>query len=134
MDLSLNLQKIIYDKIKEEINVFSFVEQNTNTPYASLNIKKINEEENFNYRINNLYFELSIFDKGKSNVNIINISKKIKNIILNLIGTDGANFEILDIKFDDTNINLFNEIDSVWNVILNFNLAVKEWKISQLEN
>lgn len=134
MDLSLGLQKIVYDEIKKEINVFSFVEQNTGTPYASLNIKKINEEENFNYKINNLYFELSIFDKGKSNINIINISKKIKNIVLNLIGTEGANFEIMDIKFDDIGINLFNEIDSVWNAVLNFNLVVKEWKISQLEN
>ena len=134
MDLSLNLQKIIYNKIKEELPVFSFIEQNTATPYAFLNIKKINEEENFDYKTNYLTFELSLFDKGKSNINIINISKKLKSIILDIIGTDGANFEVLDVNFDDININLFNEIESVWNATLNFNLVVKEWKLNQLKN
>ena len=129
--MDINLQKIIYDNIKDELSIFSFIEKNTPLPYGLISLKSIKEDENFDCKINYYNFEISLFENSKSNVTITDLCQKIKSNLLSLIGLTGTNFELLNIEFININMNLFNELETVWKAILNFNTIVKEWKANQ---
>ena len=131
MKILNDLQKIIYNKLSniEEINVFSCPEKNTNFPYLIINIDNIEIEDNFYNTSYSLILKLLIFDKNESNINIINISEKVKNNIIELNNNFLNNItKIININFINSELKLFNEINSIWNMSINLNLIIQQQK------
>lgn len=129
MNIINNLQKIIFEKlqnIKENINIYSCPETNSPFPYVILNINKIEIENNFNNNIYSISLTMSVFDKNESNLNILNISNIVKSKLLELSNTKSNTFNIVDINFNNLTIKIFNEINSIWNTNLNFNITLEQ--------
>lgn len=127
-NILVEFQKIIYQNIKDDLSIFSYVEKNTNFPYGVVNMENIIEEKNFNYNLYKISLNVNIFDKNKSNVNIINITNKIKNNILKLIGINNEYFEILDISYNNNELKLYNDIEGIWSSILKLNIIIRNGK------
>ena len=124
----IEFQKTIYQNIKDDLNIFSYVEKNTNFPYGVVNIENVIEENNFNYNLYKISLNVNIFDKNKSNVNVINITNKIKNNILKLIGINNEYFEVLDISCSSNELKLYNDIEGIWSSILKLNIIIRDGK------
>lgn len=124
----IELQKIIYQNINDDLNIFSYVEKNTSFPYGVINIENIVEENNFNYNLYKVSLNINIFDKNKSNVNIINIANKIKNNVINLIAISNDYFEILNILYDGSELKLYNDIEGIWSSILKLTIIIRDGK------
>ena len=69
---------------------------------------------------------MSVFDKNESNLNILNISNIVKSKLLELSNTKSNTFNIIDINFNNLTIKIFNEINSIWNTNLNFNITLEQ--------
>lgn len=122
-----NLQKVIFEKLQniENINIYTCPETNSTFPYAIINIENTEIENNFfqdTYLIN---FNISVFDKSESNVNILNLSNLAQKYLMELSNTQFNDFNIIDLYFNNLNIKLFNEINSVWNVVLKFSIILQ---------
>ena len=124
----IEFQKTIYQNIKDDLSIFSYVEKNTNFPYGVVNIENIIEENNFNYNLYRISLNVNIFDKNKSNVNIINITNKIKNNILKLIGINNEYFEVLDISHNSNELKLHNDIEGIWSSVLKLTVIIRNGK------
>lgn len=127
------LQKIIYNQliesksenIKKLKNIASSSIINSDFPYLIIDINKIEIDKNFN---NNCYIvstKIKIFDKNESSINITNISDDVFKEILNLATSYIGCNRIIEVNLVNTEINMFNEINSVWNCNLNFNFVIE---------
>lgn len=130
MNILNNLQRIIFEKLQniENINIYTCPEINSSFPYLLTNIENVEIENSFSQEIYTIYFNISIFDKNESNLSILSLSNTVKKHLIELSNTQLNDFNIVDIYFNNLNLKLFNEINSVWNVILKFNIMLQSKK------
>ncbi len=127
------LQKLIYNQLansnKENIkklkNIVSTSIINSDFPYLIIDINNLEIDKNFanDYYIVNI--KIKIFDKNESNSNIINISSDIFMELSDLNNIYINNARIIDINLLNTELNLFNEINSIWSCNLNFKITIE---------
>ncbi|MDR1499092.1 MAG: hypothetical protein LBS34_02285 [Rickettsiales bacterium] len=127
------VQKLLYNKLiastSEHIgklaNISSSPEKNSTFPYLLMVINNVNTEINFNNSKYLLTLAIKIFDKNESNIDIISIADAVQTELLELSGTiTSNNYEIIGMYLADTAVGVFNEINSVWNINLNFKILV----------
>ncbi len=127
------IQKIIYNQlvnsesenIKKLKNIVTTSIINSNFPYLIIDINNVEIDKNFN---NNYYIaniKIKIFDKNESSKNIIDITNDIFNELSNLNNIYIDNNQIIDINLINTEMSLFNEINSIWNCNLNFKIIIE---------
>ncbi len=127
------LQRLIYNQLansnKENIkklkNIVSTSIINSDFPYLIIDINNLEIDKNFanDYYIVNI--KIKIFDKNESNSNIINISSDIFMELSDLNNIYINNARIIDINLLNTELNLFNEINSIWSCNLNFKITIE---------
>ena len=127
MKILNDLQKVIFEKLQniDNINVYTCPETNSTFPYIIINMENTEIENNFFQDTYLIHFNTSIFDKGESNVNILNLSTLVQKYLTELSNTQFNDFNIVDIYFNNLNLKLFNEINSVWNAVLKFNIILQ---------
>lgn len=127
------IQKIIYNKLINSenknistLNIFTCPKINATFPYLIIEINKVNIENNFNKNNYSVNLQIKIFDKNESNIKILSMANSVQYELINIVNISIGNFNIIDICFLDAEINIFNEINSIWKTILNFKILVEE--------
>lgn len=130
MNILSTLQKIIFEKLQniENVTIYTCPETNSTFPYITINMENVEIENNFSQNTYIIYFNISVFDKNESNLHILDLSNTTKEYLMELSNTQLNDFNIIDIYFNNLNLKLFNEINSVWNAVLKFNIIIQSKK------
>ena len=122
-------QKVVFNTLNniDNLNIYSCPRKNSNFPYLVMSVSNVTLENNFhcdNYFIN---LSISLYDKNESNLNIINLSKKVKDLLISLSNNKQEIFIIVDVNLNNMTNILFNDVNSVWNTTINFNITLSEY-------
>lgn len=128
MNVLIDLQQLIFNKLNclKDISVYTTPEKNSQFPYIIMSLDDVDIENNFsgdNYSIN---VSIKIYDKCESNINIMKKSIEIKENLMELINTITETFSIKCIDLKNMTTQIFNELNTVWESILNFKILVKK--------
>lgn len=129
MPAAIKLQKILYDLIEATngaMEVYSCPHRNVNFPYVVIEISRIHGENNFNHKIHNIHTSIKIFDRNESNTPIITLANDIREAVLKLYNLQQENFEIVDVSLKEDTLKMYNELNSVWSEILDFEFITRE--------
>ncbi len=122
-------QKVVFNTLNtiDNLTTHSRPKKNSNFPYLVMRVSTVTLENNFhcdNYFIN---LSISLYDKNESNLNIINLSKKVKDLLISLSNNKQEIFIIVDVNLNNMTNILFNDVNSVWNTTINFNITLREY-------
>jgi hypothetical protein len=105
-------------------NVYISAKRNSEYPYCIINVNKVKDVSNIKDAMFICYTTLIIY--SRDNDNMINISENIRNCLNNIIGTQNDEFMVKNVTFEQNNLKLFNEINLVWNIDMEFKILVKK--------
>lgn len=129
MNIIQKIQKLIYTSLsnnEQNIKVYSCPDRDTVFPYIIYEFEKIKKEENFTgseYEINLI---VKIFYKSETNIELIHISDELTKNIMYLQGIRLENSIIISINNENTSIELYNGLNSVWRCGVKFKFIVNE--------
>jgi hypothetical protein len=121
------VQNVIREHLSERMeNVYVTPQRNSDYPYC---IIKVNAVKNFD-NVGETFFLcdvfLDVYDKNADNGNLIDIGDGLKNSLGGIIDNQDDEFLVKNIRWKLGNLKLFNEINSIWNIGLNFDVLVKQ--------
>lgn len=129
MNIIQKLQKLIYDFVsnnRQNIEVYSCSNKDISFPYIILELEKNRNEKFFVGEKYSIWVNIKIFDKSETNMGIIETSEEIRENMMRLLDIKIDNFVIVSIVCENSSLEMYNGLNSVWNNNLKFKFIVNE--------
>jgi hypothetical protein len=107
-------------------NIYLSPIRNSEYPYCIVIVDRIEDVSSISENMFNCNIKIDIYDKSNTNETVVNMSDTLKNNLGNIVGNQSELFYIKNIILKQGKLKLFNEINLVWNVNLEFETLIKQ--------
>jgi hypothetical protein len=107
-------------------NIYTSPRRNSEYPYCIISVDKIDDSSNVGETIFTCHTSLNIYDRSSDSGNIVNLSEGIRNSLRGIAGNQNDVFLLKNIIFRRSSVKLFNEVNPVWNINIEFEILVKQ--------
>ncbi|MDR0571711.1 MAG: hypothetical protein LBG48_02550 [Rickettsiales bacterium] len=123
------LQSIIKANLDNNCNLISNIylspKRDSDYPYCIISVKDVKNNSNIKETVFSCLVSIDVYDKNTDNINLISISEEIKNNLDSVLNNQNSNFVVKHITFERGDLKLFNELNLVWKITLEFKALVK---------
>jgi hypothetical protein len=123
------VQNIIKTKLSDGCglisNIYLSPKRDSEYPYCIINVKDIKDASDLRETAFVCLTYIDIYDKNIDNVGIINISEEIKDNLNGILDNQNNDFAVRRVVFERGDLKLFNELNLVWKITLEFKIFVK---------
>ncbi|MDR2760542.1 MAG: hypothetical protein LBB09_01710 [Rickettsiales bacterium] len=121
------IQGVIREHLNGKIeNIYITPRRNSDYPYCIIKVGAIKNLSNVRETFFLCEVCLDIYDKNADNCGLNSAGDELKNSLNGIINNQSDEFLIKNIQWKQSNLKLFNEINSIWNISLNFDVLAKQ--------
>ena len=127
MNIIQKLQKLIYNSVSnntQNIKVYSCSNKDISFPYIVLELEKSKSEKLFAGEKYSVWVNIKIFDKNETSTKIIEVSEEIRENMMELLNIKIDNSAIVSIVCENSSLEMYNGLNSVWNSGLEFKFII----------
>ena len=131
MNIIQKLQKLIYNSVSnntQNIKVYSCSNKDISFPYIIFELEKSKNEKLFAGEKYSVWVNIKIFDKNETSTKIIEVSEEIRENMMELLNIKIDNSAIVSIVCENSSLEMYNGLNSVWNSSLEFKFIINGYK------